>query len=411
MSTIIPLPKGKEISLNNLRPISLLSSLSKIFEKCLLFYLKKDIYKLYDNNQFGFRPKSSTQCAFIALHSKILKSLDQSPPLHTFVINFDLAKAFDTINHDILISTLSSCNLPLCFIKLTNSYLRDRSQLVLVDSIYSSKRPIYSGIPQGSVHGPILFCLYIRSLQPSNTMSQYYKFADDTTFVVSVPIKEDYCEIITQEVNHVENWCSINKMRLNNSKTKIMLISSSLRRNQLLFSTDLNQFVTENIVFLGYNISNNLNWSLHVKSLIKKISSRLQLIRMLKNSLTKAQLINVYFAYIQSLIDYLFPIVYNLTLKDINTVNSLIKRSHGIICGWTCTQDCLPDFHQRCKILSINLFKKAMNDCDHTLHPLLPHKSIRSNRLIIPYTHSDKHLQSFFPQCAIAYNKELQCKS
>ena len=406
-STIIPLSKCNIISLDNLRPISLLPTLSKLFEKCLVYYLKKDLYILYDKEQFGFRPKSSTHCAFISLHSQLLQSIDRSSSIRTFVINFDLSKAFDTINHDILISTLLNLNLPLFFIKIVNSYLQSRTQRVAFNNVLSGALPVNSGVPQGSVLGPVLFCLYIRSLQSIDSVAKCFKYADDTTFLLSIPKAADPCSLISRVISHVESWCSNHKMLLNNSKTKIMHITSTSSKIPFLLGPTLDHFLASKITFVGYSISNDLSWTINTNAIVKKLSSRIHLLRILKTSLSKMQLIQVYYSYIQSLIDYLFPIINNLTSHQINDLFLVTKRAHRIICGWNCSDKCLPDFKERCNTLALKLFQKAAADPAHILHDILPIRSSRSRRFIIPYTHSDKHLRSFLPQCSINFNKDL----
>ena len=394
------------MSIDNLRPISLLPNLSKIFEKCLLFYYKKDIYNLYDPDQFGFRPKSSTQCAFISFHSQILNSLDSSSNKNPFITNFDLAKAFDTINHGILISTLLQLNLPMHFIKIINAYLQSRQQITSFNYLSSSPLPINSGVPQGSVLGPILFCLYIRSLCSFQSDSKCFKYADDTTFVLSIPKHSNLNLCIKNLISHIQTWCLSNKMSLNNSRTKIMQISSC-SKNISTLDTSFDQLISDNITFVGYTISRDSSWTTHINSLLKKLSSRIHILRILKNSLSKPHLINVYFAYLQSLIDYLFPIFNNLTSHQINSIASITKRAHRIICGWNCSNNCLPNIEERCSTLASNLFRKVAKDANHILHDILPPRSSRSNRFLVPYTQSDKHLKSFLPQCVIAYNKNI----
>ena len=111
---------------------------------------------------------------------------------------------------------------------------------------------------------------------------------------------------------------------------------------------------------------------------------------LLKNVLTKTELIMVYQAFIQSIIDINYPIFNNFTNQDITRIEAITKRAHKIICNSECRQDCLPNFKTRWEILSCNLFNNIPQDKNHILHSLLPPKSNRSNRFILPHIKSQK---------------------
>jgi hypothetical protein len=365
-------------------------------------------YRNYDSNQFGFRPRSSTQCALLAFQSHVLKAFESKPPLSTFAISFDLQKAFDTINHDVLITILTELHFPTYLIKLFQNYLFSRKQIVFANNCYSEPLPITSGIPQGSVLGPVLFCLYINSLQPTCQEISCIKYADDTTFIISVPHSVDPVPLINKEITHMQEWCLKHKMKLNNQKTKIMQLDTP--KNYLYsnhYITNFNLFIAEQFSFLGYTISKNLSWNSHIDHILRKLASRIHVLRVLKNTLTQKQLIQVYAAYFQSYFDSLFPFFSNLSEKDISKIDSITKRAHRIICNSECKANCLPDTRLRCKNLAGNLFNSISANNSHLLKPLLPERSFRSSRFLIPAIKSNKYLNSFFVQGAINYNRDL----
>ena len=147
-----------------------------------------------------------------------------------------------------------------------------------------------------------------------------------------------------------------------------------------------------------------MKWTTHINYLVKTASSRIHILRLLRNCLPKQHLLQIYMGLIQSIFDYSFPLYSNLTCKDTSKLNSVATRAHKIICGAQCKEKCLPDYTTRSEILSQTLFAAAIKN-EHILHALLLKTSIRSRRFILPHITSDKYLNSFFIKQAIAYNK------
>ena len=339
------------------------------------------------------------------LPSLIILSVSWIPKDHSIIaLSFDISKAFDTVCHDTLLATLYSLGLPSNFINIMKSYLQNRLQRVKYKSYCSDILPITSGVPQGSVLGPLLFNLYIASLVPSDSTTLSFKYADDTTFVLSIPNNRNVHEIISEEIKHVKRWCLAHGLSLNDSKTKILPFTNNTSLNQPINFDNLSNYVVNHIKIVGYTIDINLQWSKHINDMIVKISRRLYLLRLLKYSLNKKHLINIYQGLVQSLIDYILPIYCSLSNKDLNKIEHIIKRSHNIICGITCKKNCLPNLNIRLTQLTHNLFNKVKNDDSHILYPLLPQISTRSSRFILPHVPSNRYLNSFFIQGAIQFN-------
>ena len=325
---------------------------------------------------------------------------------HTIaLIKHSIQKAFDTVNHAKLIENLIKLNFPVSLTVLIQSYLINRNQCVYFNNEISSTLPVLSGIPQGSVLGPVLFSIYVTSLLPSLNTIPCIKFADDTTFIVSVPTESNALDLLNNEIAHIDSWCKSFNMKLN--KNKIICFNKESAKQDQLDNTNLSNYLTKHHTILFYPIAHNLKWSSLIDKTIAKLSSRLHILRLLKNTLTKKELIQVYNALIQSVIDLQFPIHMSFTSKDLARIGNLTKRAHQIICNYTCEEKCLPDMKVRWENLSSKLFTNINKDSRHILHPLLPNKSIRSHRFILPHLTSNRTINSFIIKRAIKFNNSV----
>ena len=220
MSRIKPLFKSGDKSLfSNYRPISLLPSLSKIFERVifdqLLGYFTNNNLLCLD--QFGFRPGHSTELAALRL---VPKWIDVKYLL--IYIYIDISKAFDTLNHSILLGKLQYYGVTGASLSLLDNYLSDRCQYVEYNDHRSNTLPITTGVPQGSVLGPLLFLIYINDLSMVSDVFNMLMYADDTTLYCNIDQNVSE-EVINNELSKVSQWLAANKLSINVTKTKYMV--------------------------------------------------------------------------------------------------------------------------------------------------------------------------------------------
>ena len=160
-ANIVPVPKKRNPTMKDIRPISLLPIVGKICEKLVLSSVKEQLIESYGNEQFGFRPKSSTTLSHISIHNFITENLDKSTVNGVLLISLDMSRAFDSLSHEALMKTICSTDLPKGFIQWCANYLQNRQQKVIIEQVSSNSIEVSSGVPQGSTLAPFLFCVQI----------------------------------------------------------------------------------------------------------------------------------------------------------------------------------------------------------------------------------------------------------
>ena len=274
LSKVRPIFKSKDSkSFNNYRPISLLPSISKIFEY-VIFYQTLDYFinnSLLCSDQFGFRPGRSTELAALKLVDHLISQLDKNnTPINIYI---DLSKAFDTLDHQILLSKLEYYGVTGTANTLFSNYLCNREQYVEYNGAKSNTLNISTGVPQGSVLGPLLFLIYINDLPTVSNILNMLMYADDTTLYCN--FNKDINEmIINRELYKVNTWLSANKLTLNVSKTKFIMFRT-LNKGMHYPMLKLNDTVIERVdkfKFLGIWLDEYLNWGAHIDHVCLKIS-------------------------------------------------------------------------------------------------------------------------------------------
>ena len=260
--------KGDSNLLTNYRPISILSQTSKIFEKLISNrindYLEK--YHLISDKQFGFRQNSLTSHAISNIYEKLTQNSDKG--MYFCCIFLDLTKAFDTVNHDVLLYKMKNFYgfRGLAF-KLMQSYLSNRKHYTKLNNFKSDFSKVEYGVPQGSSLGPLLFLLYINDL-PLASQFDTILFADDTLLALSDNNLSKLLSRVNIELRKIDLWMKKNKLQLNYLKAHYLLFdkqlsgSCSTNFNVSLNSSDIKQI--RFVKYLGIYIDKNLNWASNI---------------------------------------------------------------------------------------------------------------------------------------------------
>ena len=266
--------------------------------------------KLFYCSQYGYRKLHSTDYACVELVDKVMTDLDNGETPICFFL--DLSKAFDTINHNILLSKLRYYGMDDGAIKWFRSYLSDRSQYVEIDNACSSIKNITAGVPQGSILGPLLFIIYVNDINCASSKFEAILYADDTSLNSIIKVfgnNGNTSLIINNELILVYEWLNANKLSLNISKTKYMYVRYPQRRSNSLPVLDI--YIEGNKIervttfdFLGVTINETLTWKDHIQKLCAKISKVIGIIGKCKKFLHSSVLLKIYNALILSRINY-----------------------------------------------------------------------------------------------------------
>ena len=309
ISKITPIYKKNErTNIANYRPISLLPTLSKIFERVIhtQLYTYFDENKLLSEQQYGFREKHSTELAAVKLVDYINHEMDiGNTPEAIFI---DLSKAFDTINFDILIHKLQFYGLSGNSLALMKSYVTGRMQYVLFNKTKSDLAIITTGIPQGSILGPLLFSIYVNDIINSSDKLQYLLYADDTTLYFN---REHFTPHnanleINNELSKVMNWLKLNKLSLNVQKTKYMTFHKS-QKNVTPLNLSIDDIPIDSVDefnYLGIILHERLTWENHINMVTNKIAKVSGILNRLKHIFPQNVLLSLYHTLIISQINY-----------------------------------------------------------------------------------------------------------
>ena len=330
---VIPIYKaGDRHQFTNYRPISLLSQFSKILEKLFVARLDNFIekYQLLSEHQYGFRSNRSTLMAVTELVESISTGMNNRE--YTVGVFIDLKKAFDTIDHKILLKKMDRYGVRGVANMWLESYLQERNQYVQINNVDSDPLNITHGVPQGSVLGPKLFIMYINDIGQVLTELKYVLFADDTSLYKSGKDLEQLLHVVEKELLILKKWFDINKLSLNLSKTKyILFCNKKIDKPVKLKIQNVEIEQVNEHKFLGIIIDNKLCWKPHIVNIKSKLSKTVAILYKLKQIVNKNSLHLLYCSLMVPYLTYCVE-VWGSTYKTIiNPIYMLQKKAIRII--------------------------------------------------------------------------------
>ena len=308
---VVPVHKKEDKTLvKNYRPISLLPIFSKIFERIIYNSIFNYFHsnKLFTPSQSGFLPGDSCIAQLLSIIHEIQNAFDENPACDVRGVFLDISKAFDKVWHDGLLYKLKTYGIDGQLLSLLENYLENREQRVVLNGQTSEWRKIRSGVPQGSVLGPLLFLIYINDL-PDGISSLCKIFADDTSLFSKVIDINESANNLNSDLEKITEWAHQWKMQFNPDPNK--------QANEVIFSKKSNSISYPAVKFnnnditkcsdqkhLGIVLDSKLNFESHVNQKIKKCNKLIGVIRRLSVHLPRTALLTIYKSFVRPNLDY-----------------------------------------------------------------------------------------------------------
>lgn len=376
IAKVVPLHKKDDITnMQNYRPISILSSISKIYERAVYIQLSHflETRNILDPNQHGFRPGRSVTSAAISFLESVIESVDKGKT--TTGIFMDLSKAFDSVKHTTLIDKLQTCGLNDKSLNWFKSYLSNRSQYVelthmtnysKIIKVSSNCKSLKFGVPQGSILGPLLFLCYLKGINSaltSNIESKLCLYADDSNLLLSTNSTEQTEMFSFVELESIGQFFKTNNLILNPQKTSFITFktkqNTKINEPLITYNSQIIEKKTST-TFLGLLLDQYLSWDEHVHKILMKINSGIYALSKMSYYCNLQTLKNIYFAHIHSHISFCISL-YGST-KKINMNNILIQQKRAIrIMLKLKDDDSTKNFFKQLKILTV--FGQYIYEC------------------------------------------------
>ena len=329
--------KGNKTDPANYRPVSLTSHIIKVFErimrKNLVCFLEKN--HIFSSKQHGFRKGRSCLTQLLQHMDFLFQNyMDNS---ETDVIYLDYAKAFDKVDHSILLEKIKAYGIEGKVYAWIEQFLCGRIQTVVVDGKKSLTEPVISGVPQGTVLGPILFLLYVNDLEIKIKNSKMNSFADDTRISKKISTQED-CDLLQQDLEYVIEWSEENNMQLHEDKFELVCYrtpSAKVLAEALPFMADVTNYTTPNgttidrsplVRDLGVSMSEELSWTPHINIMVDKARQISSWVLGVFRDRSKTVMLQLYKSLVRSRVEYCCPLWNPIKIADIQSIESIQRQ-------------------------------------------------------------------------------------
>ena len=322
----------------NYRPVSLLSYLGKLMERCIHKYLYNFLMtnNVITSFQSGFIKGDSTTNQLLHIYNDFCKALDEGKEVRA--VFCDISKAFDRVWHKGLLYKLSSIGIDGNLLSWFRSYLTDRQQRVVINNSCSTWQSIPAGVPQGSILGPLLFLIYINDIV-NDIDAKIRLFADDTSLYVIVDDNQEQtsADIINSDLQKINHWASSWLVDFNPSKTESLIISRKVNKQAhpplFMNNTQINEVSKHK--HLGVTFDNDGKWRSHIDSITAKAWQRIGILRSMKFILNRKSLECLYFTFIRPLLEYSSSVWDNCSDEYSSKVEAIQVEAARIVTGAT----------------------------------------------------------------------------
>lgn len=285
-------------------------------------------HNLLVDQQHGFRQGRSTETALLTQKELIIRNIEENKI--TLGIFIDYSKAFDYLDHNILLSKLSDYGIRGVTHTLLLSYLSDRKQRVAIENCVSEYKSVLHGVPQGSVLGPLLFNVYVNDIVKTSSDASFVLYADDTSLFVSGSNSEEVFTKAQVELQRLYTWSKSNGLKINSNKSKAILFRAKNKEAQIhaeLLLGGMPISIVEQHKILGVTFSADMTWTCHVESLTKSLSSVAGALSRCRHFLPVRVKLQIYHALFSSRVNYCTLVWGTTTIKNINSVLTVQKRA------------------------------------------------------------------------------------
>ena len=328
--------KDDKGSVDNYRPISLLSSVGKTMEKLVHTHVHNSVLEnsIITSFQSGFTAGDSSVNQLVELYNTFCQSLDEGKEVRS--VFCDISKAFDRVWHRGLIAKLKHYGICRPLLNWFQSYLTNRFQGVVIPGGISEWLEILAGVPQGSILGPLLFIMFINDIV-KEIHSNIRLFADDTSLYIIVDFPDSAAQILNVDLERLYEWAVQWLVRFNPNKTESLLFSRkfNIQHHPTLFFNDVPIQEVISHKHLGVYLSQRCDWHNHIDFIKEKAWSRMNLLRMLKFTIDRISLETIYFTYIRSLLEYADIIWDNCLQQECNEIEKIQLEAGRIVTGST----------------------------------------------------------------------------
>ena len=410
--------KGDSQRAENYRPVSLTSVPCKLLEHIIHAHIMNHLEK-HDtlcDNQHGFRKRRSCESQLISTIDNLAKNLDNG--FQTDVILLDFSKAFDKVNHSSLIKKMEHYGVKGNILKWTNDFLSNRTQRVALDGHLSNPSCVQSGVPQGTVLGPLLFLIYINDL-PEFTSSgtNVSLFADDSALYRKIITPEDHL-ILQQDLDSLQKWEIEWDMEFHPGKCQLLQITKKKKPSFFTYNihgSDIEK--VDSAKYLGITISSDLSWNTHISNICKKSNNTINFLHRNFKSCPPKIKANLFKTYVRPPLEYCAPVWDPHTQNGIESLEKVQKRAARFVNNkYSREERVTPMLHdlgwqplneRRAKAKTTVLYKAINNHIDlSTQHLVMTQGCTRGcNNYFIPYARTDTYRHSFFLSSTRLWNK------